>query len=486
MERTIIQFEWKQLLQNRALLLLLLLLLVLGILAIHSRKSGVENQIQTSALFDYQTDSVRQAYILQLDSIERGTKLDTGNYDQSPREPLNIGPSAPEYAVFQLPVAAVLAAGQSRLYATTHRVTSFGYNPYGTSEDIHNPVLRIFGDFDLAFLIVYLLPLLVIAWHYNIISGEREAGTLKLLLSQPLSAGRWIFTKTLVRWGILTLLSVGIIWLSLLVNGAKVAFDGSVLLKITFFIALYLGFWFLLCNWSNILFKSTATNLVALAGLWVVFTILLPVTINLVANELYPAPSRAALIDEYRKLTNEIEKADPQKVLNNYYNDHPVSEPKDTANPVTKAREGNKVFALTYSKLIDQLAPLFTEYNQQVSKRQQFAEKLSFLSPAALVQYALESIAGTSQQHYQSFFNQYLQRREKVLSTLREMTLQEQDMTSQKLKQLGWFRYNPSEVATQKSSHLLFLLGYVVILGLLFHLVVKKLGATIEYQTLVN
>jgi ABC-2 type transport system permease protein len=53
--------------------------------------------------------------------------------------------------------------------------------------DRANPLLVAFGNFGLAFVLVFLLPLLVIALTYNVWSADQELGTWDLLQSQPAS-----------------------------------------------------------------------------------------------------------------------------------------------------------------------------------------------------------------------------------------------------------------------------------------------------------
>jgi len=56
--------------------------------------------------------------------------------------------------------------------------------------DVTNPLLAAFGSFDLAFVIVFIVPLFVIALTHNVWSAERELGTWSLIQSQPASTLR--------------------------------------------------------------------------------------------------------------------------------------------------------------------------------------------------------------------------------------------------------------------------------------------------------
>ncbi|MEJ7658781.1 MAG: hypothetical protein WKG07_03710 [Hymenobacter sp.] len=53
------------------------------------------------------------------------------------------------------------------------------------------------GNFDLAFVLVYLLPLFVIALGYGLLAGEQESGVLPLLRVQAASVRRLLLGKLL-------------------------------------------------------------------------------------------------------------------------------------------------------------------------------------------------------------------------------------------------------------------------------------------------
>ena len=73
-------------------------------------------------------------------------------------------------------------------------------NSYSTSE-LHgskiesNPVWALFGDFNLTFIIKYILSLLALVFSYNMLSGEKEGGTLRLVASFPVPRDTLILGK---------------------------------------------------------------------------------------------------------------------------------------------------------------------------------------------------------------------------------------------------------------------------------------------------
>ena len=79
------------------------------------------------------------------------------------------------------------------------------------------------GAFDAAFFFVVLFPLVVIGLSYELLSGERERGTLAMLLSQPVSQLGLIVGKALSRFLLLCGVTFVCALLGLLVSGASLS-----------------------------------------------------------------------------------------------------------------------------------------------------------------------------------------------------------------------------------------------------------------------
>ena len=67
--------------------------------------------------------------------------------------------------------------------------------------DIGSPTVRAAGRFDLAFVVVFLLPLVLLAASHDLWARERERGIAAMVLSQPVGVGPLIAVKALVRGG---------------------------------------------------------------------------------------------------------------------------------------------------------------------------------------------------------------------------------------------------------------------------------------------
>jgi len=124
------------------------------------------------------------------------------------------------------------------------------------------------GRFDLAFVLVFLLPLLILVLSYNVLSQEKERGTLQITLAQsPLSIGKLVFGKIVARLTLVLALTIGLSIPGLFVSGATL--NSHTLPRLLLWILatmLYTFFWFALAIAVNAFGRSSATNAVILGA----------------------------------------------------------------------------------------------------------------------------------------------------------------------------------------------------------------------------
>lgn len=143
------------------------------------------------------------------------------------------------------------------------------------------------GNFDLSFVVVYLFPLVIIGLCFRLYSEEKETGTWTLVTSQSKSAGKYLLLKLSVPY-IFTLAVFLLLAVSALII-LKLKPGMPVLAYCTCSI-LYLSFWFALCLLAASFKRNSSINALALAGAWLLFTILLPAAINNYITRKYAAP----------------------------------------------------------------------------------------------------------------------------------------------------------------------------------------------------
>lgn len=135
---------------------------------------------------------------------------------------------------------------------------------------------RFAGHFDWAFVVIFLLPLLLIALSYNLLSSESELGTYALLRSQPVTLRQIVLAKLALRLLLVLGFLVGITLLSVPVLSINLAENGGLLTKFLLVSVVYGLFW------GTVIFavvsfqKTSAVNALTLLGCWLVLVLALP------------------------------------------------------------------------------------------------------------------------------------------------------------------------------------------------------------------
>ena len=396
-------YELKQLLRNRWLQVLSLILLVLFAFAVHNGLQKVEKR---SEIIEAARNEVKERdvdMLLVLDSLEQGLEVSLSSYDL-PSSPVVVGTDYPRLAAMPAEDFAFIATGQSDLFS--HHKTPKMYSS-GIIEDfteMTSPVQLLFGSFDLAFVIIYLLPLLIIAFSYNVLSAERESGSLKLLASQPIGLRTWVLQKLLIRFFWLSLVVLALLTLVFAVYDASALSNTSGLFALYGLVLAYMLFWFVLAFLVNLLVGSSAKNAVALLGLWVGFVLILPSVINQLGTAIYPMPSRSLMINELRTMQADVaERRD--EILDSFLSDHPEYAVNDT----TQSKNFWHGYIASHNLLRDNVKPILKGYNAQLNNQQAWINRFKWFSPAVTVQESLNRIAGTSTSDYEDYRTQVLQ-----------------------------------------------------------------------------
>ena len=394
-------YELKLLLRSRWIQLLsVLLLLLFGFSTINGKSKVVKREVDISAA-KQEVQQTDKAMLKLLDSVEQGLEVSASSWT-IPTSPMAVGNYHPRVAAMDPQPMSFIATGQADLFTHYVKPTVSGDDFALNFTEMTSPVQLLFGSFDLAFVIVYLLPLLIIAFTYNVLSSEKEQGSLRLLASQPISIRKWVFQKLMLRFFWLSLL----VALSLVIVILVVRIQPLEWSSIFSLLGLTLGymlFWFALAFLVNIFVDSSAKNAVSLIMLWVVFVLLTPSVLNQLGNTLYPMPSRTLMINEMREQKAEATKRQDE-ILDNFLRDHP----EYAINDSTQSRNFYHRYIASQKVVKEELEPIVDAYETQLQKQQKWTEKLQWISPAIVVQESLNQLAGTSTADYENYRKQVI------------------------------------------------------------------------------
>ncbi|MEO0571132.1 MAG: DUF3526 domain-containing protein [Bacteroidota bacterium] len=394
------KYELKLLLRSRWIQLLSLVLLLLFGFSTYNGLQKVEKRKNDILAAKTEVKENDGMMLKLLDSIERGLQVSATPWT-IPTSPMAVGNYHPRVAAMEPQPMAFVSTGQADVFThyvkPTASVDDFALN----FTEMTSPVQLLFGSFDLAFVSIYLLPLLIIAFSYNVLSSEKESGSLRLLAAQPIRLQNWVLQKLGLRFfwlSLLVILSLLFVFLALGVSatGGFTNFLGLLGLILT-----YMLFWFALAFLVNLWVGSSAKNAVALLGFWVVFVLLVPSVLNQLGNTIYPMPSRNLMINEMRNLKADVTEKQDQ-ILDNFLRDHPEYAINDT----TQRRSFYHRYMASQNLIREELSPLVNSFEGQLQNQQAWIGKFKWISPAILAQESLNKMAGTSKEDYEHYRKQ--------------------------------------------------------------------------------
>jgi len=368
----------------------------------------------------FQQDAISEARAEERERLERHetaiVRINRENATISafadPRNPDAVGRSlGARYVVLPPTPLAPLAVGQSDLLPSYFKITTDARETVLAATEIENPHRLLTGRFDLAFVLIYLYPLLILALTYNLLSSEKEQGTLVLALSQPISLRTLVAAKVLLRFTVFLAAVVGLALLASLIIGVDLGAPG-VLPRLAFWAAAVAGyglFWFAAAVAVSALGKPSATNAMVLAGVWLALVVLVPSLLSMAATAIYPVPSRVEMIQATRVASDEAN-AEGSKLLAQYYEDHPELVTGDAQQAMN---DFNLVRVAVAAEVERRVRPVLDRYSQQLTAQQQIVARARFLSPAILMQDALNDIAGTGAARHRAFVQQVEQYHER-------------------------------------------------------------------------
>jgi len=389
--------EYKHLIHNRFKLLALLLFIAACVYGMFIGKS----------LYDK-----HQAEIIKLDKKVEENKSEMLSYFEKglkgPKEKPWIDVSDPSWAVWLMETYKykspspfiIYSVGQAEQYGFYKKVTTYS-SPYDADmvEEISNPERLISGTLDFSFAMLFLLPLLLIILVYDVKVGEQENKFLELIYVQAGRKNLWLFARICFYAILLAIL----ILLIMLVGGllTDVFSDSETFFKIYFLFLIYMLGWTLLYFF---IIKSSSTitsNTLKMVGLWVLFTFIIPGSVQLWINIQMPANLMIDIIDVKRDATNEMYDLDPSIIDHNLFTLYPVLrdlEINDNPTLLAGARR-NSMEALT--NYIMKEASMFLREENDL--RNLLVENSYWINPVSYFQNKLASLSETSYDDYQKY-----------------------------------------------------------------------------------
>ena len=161
-----------------------------------------------------------------------------------------------------------------------------------------NDALSNFTELDWTFIIGLVMSFMALLFTYDAISGERETGPLSLLMSNSMSRATVLLAKFIGAFLTVMLpLLIGILLNLMIVNASElVSLDGNEWIRvgIIFVIsAIYISIFLWIGLFISSQFSNSSSSLLVLLLIWVVFIVLIPNTMGVLASSFQQVPSRS-------------------------------------------------------------------------------------------------------------------------------------------------------------------------------------------------
>ena len=175
-----------------------------------------------------------------------------------------------------------------------------------------NKLFALFSPPDFLFITKVLLSLLTILFAFDAIAGERERGTLQLMLANTVSRSQLLLGKFLGGYLSIAIpfLAAALIALLLLALSPSISLNAEGWLRILFLLLTglwYIGVFFFIGLSISAMARWAATSVLMLLAVWTILVLVLPNVGWLVAKQFVPVPSQQQIDTEKLQRAREIE-----------------------------------------------------------------------------------------------------------------------------------------------------------------------------------
>jgi ABC-type transport system involved in multi-copper enzyme maturation permease subunit len=278
------------------------------------------------------------------------------------------------------------------------------------------PIFAVFGDLDLTFIIKIVISLFAILFTYDMISGEKERGTLKLCLSNSLPRNTFLLGKSIGSFlSLLTALIIPLlIGLLFMITVGNVSLTGETwgrLGIITLSYICYMLAFFSAGLFVSAMTKKSAISFLVLLFLWVLFVLVIPKASMMIANEVYPIPGINEVRAQQMQLQRDYWQQTWEKTSQEFEKIRGTTTEQDRWRIMRELR--NTVRAELEPDFLKRNENLITGFKLQQANLTSLAMSISRVSPASALTYVGLNMAGTGFQDQENFLSQLTAYRER-------------------------------------------------------------------------
>lgn len=291
-----------------------------------------------------------------------------------------------------------LVIGQRDVQAFNLKIRLLALQGQLYASDLGHPLLASLGQFDLAFVIVVLAPLLLIALTYNLWSGEAELGTWPLLQAQPVAPWRVLALRAALRTALVWLPIVALLLVAVVAFGVPldVTWVGIALASAGYLLAWLAAVW-LVAAWR----RPSDVNMLVLLGVWVFWTALGPALVSVAAAGRFPLPEALELTVLQRQGYHGAWDEPLPVVMQVFYERYP----EWRGHEVPTGRYSNAWYYAMQERGDAAAREAAARYRRSLEARDQWVQRVSWLLPPAALQQWLMRQARTDLQAHLAYLD---------------------------------------------------------------------------------
>lgn len=283
---------------------------------------------------------------------------------------------------------AFAALGQRDIQPYLLRVRLLGLQAQLYESENFNAELALPGSFDFAFVLIYLMPLVVIALMHDLVAGERESGRLRLLIATAAADARGVWSRRILLRGALVLAALALPFLAGAACAGALGWQALAILAVT---TLYTALWFGISAWAAARQRSAAASAMLLIGIWIGVTLLLPTSTNTLINRAIPAERGVDLMLAQRQSVHAGWDQPKEATFERFFRTHP----EWRGTPPVVGRFHWKWYYAMHQAGDDAVARKAAEYRESLLARQAWTERAGWLMPGVAAQNLLHRLADT-------------------------------------------------------------------------------------------
>ena len=251
----------------------------------------------------------------------------------------------------------------------------------------------LLGEMDFSFIVAFVLSILAIVFTFNSISGDKENGILRIVLSNAVYRRQILLAKLFGNYIVFLvpfLLSILIGLMVVCFSGVIPVFSAELFPAILIMIGLSLIFLFVLFSlgiWVSALTRSSSLSINVLLLIWIILSLVLPKLSPIIGSVVYPVESNSVFEVKKTLLRNSIESEQINEEIELYDNIQAQLPPDEDWRQQTQ--KANKIYdeqvipiREKYEKrLALELEQLTGDYTMRCNRQNNLSRNIARLSP---------------------------------------------------------------------------------------------------------